>query len=128
MNRIFYLALASLCALNLLGCKPNLDAGVDVANATLVTFDQFREATKDEKVFYWLGCDEEFQYFRTKKGFYRMTTSSEIVDESRIRKSKLRFESGVKIGEVSENVMIRSNRIGVPAKGVDRNLSYPPLD
>jgi hypothetical protein len=129
MNRIFYLALTSVCFFSFMGCQPNLAPGVDVAHAKLVTFDQFREVSKDEKVFWWLGCDDKFQYFRTKMGFYRMSTSSAIFDESRIRKSKLRFESGVKIGELSENVMILSNnKIGAPPNGVDPNLSYPPVD
>ncbi|MEI7461826.1 MAG: hypothetical protein WCK15_20745 [Pirellula sp.] len=130
MNRIFYLALTSLYLFfSFTGCKPNLAPGVDVAHATLVTFEQFREVNKDEKVFYWLGCDAKFQYFRTKKGFYRITTSSKIVDERRLQSSKRNFEGGVKIGEISENVMIGdNNKFGAPPNGVDPNLSYRPLD
>ena len=128
MNRIYYLALASLCLLSFIGCKPSLTPGADVEHATLVTFDQLRDLTKDEKVFWWLGGDADHQYFRTKDGFYRMTTSTEYFDEARIQRAKNNFDRGVNVGDTRSDVMIRGDRIGAPAEGVDPNLPYGALD
>lgn len=94
----------------------------------MVTFDQLREVTTDEKAFWYLGADADYQYFRTKDGFYRMTTSPEHMDEGWIRRAKQNFEREVKIGQLNLAVAIRGDHIGLPAEGVDRNLPYRPLD
>ena len=62
------------------GCNQvqDISAGVDVSHATEVTFAQRKEATKGETKFRWVGSDDNFHYFETQKGFYRLTTKFEM--------------------------------------------------
>jgi hypothetical protein len=62
------------------GCKRSLDPGVDVAHATLVSFSQLKEATKNDPFFYFNGSDGSYHYFETKNGFYRMSSTFKMTN------------------------------------------------
>ena len=58
-----------------IGCQQDIDAGVDLENATTVTIDQFRDVAKEDDSFWWVGSKEGFHYFRLRDGFYRVAAS-----------------------------------------------------
>ena len=62
------------------GCNRPVLAGADIDHAALVSFDQFKAATKDESKFWFLGTDKDYHYFMTEKGFYRMEAKFELPD------------------------------------------------
>ncbi len=82
MNPNYCRALCLLLLFCPLGCKQNLKPGPDVERATSVNLSQLREITKDDKVFWWLGGDLDYQYFRTRDGFYRIANSSGCMHEA----------------------------------------------
>lgn len=127
MNRIFCVALTSVCLLSFAGCKANVAGEANVEKATLVTFEQFREANKEEKVFWYLGSDAEHQYFRTIKGFYRIPTSSGVVPEGWVKRSKRNFDDGVPVGKLGTHASVHGDGIGVPEENKSE-VSYRPLD
>lgn len=61
-----------------IGCSRDISPGLDVENATKVTIDELRDATQSESDFYWTGSDDNFHYFETKEGFYRLTPEHEL--------------------------------------------------
>lgn len=128
MYRIFLVVLTWLCVLTVVGCKTNLNGGADNSHATTVTFNQFQQANKDEKVFWFIGSDADFVYFRTKKGFYRIASNSNPVPKSWVEESKRRFEQGVPLGKVNMLASFRGEKIGLPEPGADTNLSYSPRE
>lgn len=74
MRAVCFLLLLTLVTATI-GCQQDIEPGADLENATTVTIDQFRDATQDDDSFRWIGSDNDFHYFRTRKGFFRVATS-----------------------------------------------------
>jgi hypothetical protein len=76
---LFVCSLVTLFALSN-GCNSvrETSGGVDIKEATEVTFSELKKATAGEVSFRWWGSDVNFHYFETKKGFYRLETTFEM--------------------------------------------------
>lgn len=68
-----YYLVSILVLVTLVGCKGR-SPGADLQHATLVTFAELKEATKEEAEFWWCGSDKKHHYFQTKNGFYRLSS------------------------------------------------------
>jgi len=91
MNKVFPLYTCLLIGFiaGTIGCSRDISPGLDLENATKITIDQLSDATQSESYFVWTGSDDDFHYFRTKEGWYRLTTEHEIPAHfHRINKSK----------------------------------------
>jgi hypothetical protein len=74
-NVLLMQLLIATCVGQLPGCNKNITPGKDIAQATLVSFEELKEATKDDVHFYWWGSDKKYHYFETPKGFYCLPES-----------------------------------------------------
>ncbi len=105
MIRILYISLFVALVTATIGCNRNVSGGVVLEHATQVTFAQLKEATQGEGSFKWVGSKDGFHYFRTQKGFYRLSMDFEI---PRLQKS---IDSGFELGTREYTVIVDGDKI-----------------
>lgn len=106
---LFITALVLILAVGPVGCNRTVSAGLDIEHATKVSFPEFKEATHGENKFLYLGSDKDYHYFKTQKGFYRLTTEFEI---PRFKASiEMNAARGVRPGTTATDACIVGDKI-----------------
>ncbi|GAA5511242.1 hypothetical protein [Novipirellula caenicola] len=94
------------------GCSGSPRGGANVGTATQVTLEQLSGVTAHLPMFYYIGSDDEFHFFRGDGiGYFRLTRSESIPEFPSMD------GSDISIDEIALFVTIKDGKLTAPGPG-----------